>query len=215
MDKVFKNVWFRCISVLLAIALISGGLLAILNDVLYVSPIERTGRAIAKIYGQPVEITDGNLSIKIDGKTVDISEENIIIDVDSTVENKKEPVKYAFGQINKLYKLNNDMLFQTTGYQGYKNGTVTLWVKVVNENSRYDIQTVILQSNEKQTLMSKFTGAYFDNFKLTDITKEYSEDKLFTVAGSENVNQNTGATYSATACCNAVNCVLSYLGGNV
>ena len=40
---------FKCIVVLLAIALVAGGLLAILNDVLAVSAEERTMRAIESV----------------------------------------------------------------------------------------------------------------------------------------------------------------------
>jgi hypothetical protein len=52
MSKFFKNTWVKCISVLLILSIVLGGTLAILNDVLYVSPEERTGRAIKKIYGE-------------------------------------------------------------------------------------------------------------------------------------------------------------------
>ena len=52
-----KSDWFRCIAVLLALAVVLGGTLAILNDVLYVSPEERTARAIKKIYGENKEYT--------------------------------------------------------------------------------------------------------------------------------------------------------------
>ena len=56
MSKFFKNIWTRCIGVLLIISLISGGLLAILNDVLYVSDEERTARSVNKLYdGQEVK----------------------------------------------------------------------------------------------------------------------------------------------------------------
>ena len=52
MSKVFKSLWFKCIVVLLVIAIISGGLLAILNSVFAVSDEERTKRAVKKIYGE-------------------------------------------------------------------------------------------------------------------------------------------------------------------
>ena len=47
-----KTTWFKCIACLLCIAVISGASLAILNNVLYVSPETRTARAISKIYGE-------------------------------------------------------------------------------------------------------------------------------------------------------------------
>ena len=55
MDRVFNNIWCQCITVLLLIAAVSGGILAIFNDVFYVSAEERTQRAIKKIYGEEKE----------------------------------------------------------------------------------------------------------------------------------------------------------------
>ena len=199
MRKFFKSDWFKCISVLLVLSVVLGGLLALLSDVLYVSPLERTSRAIKKIYGQEKEYS-------------------VVIDVDGLT--PSAPIEYSFGQINKIYEIgdsstsNYDVLFQTTGYQGYKNGTITLWIKVVFENGIYSIDKVVLESYEKQTLMSKLDGAYYGNFKLTDITSAYKNGELFTTnTNSVNGNPVSGATYSATAGNNAVNCVITYLGG--
>ena len=50
----FKSQTFKCILVLLAIALVSGGLLSIASDVLFVSEEERTTRAIKSIYGSEI-----------------------------------------------------------------------------------------------------------------------------------------------------------------
>ena len=50
-----KSKSFKCILVLLCIALVSGALLAILNDVLAVSDEERVMRTIKKIYGKEID----------------------------------------------------------------------------------------------------------------------------------------------------------------
>ena len=47
-----KSQAFKCIIVLLCIALVAGGLLSILNDLLSVSAEERTMRAIESVYGE-------------------------------------------------------------------------------------------------------------------------------------------------------------------
>jgi hypothetical protein len=176
-----------------------GGLLALLSDVLYVSPLERTSRAIKKIYGEEKEYS-------------------VVLDVDA--QTPSEPIEYSFGRIDKIFEIgdtstdNYDILFQTTGYQGYKNGTITVWVKVVLINGIYSIDKVVLESYEKQTLMSKLDCAYYDNFKLTDVTDAYRNGENFTTdANAVNGNPVSGATYSATAGNNAVNCVITYLGG--
>lgn len=197
MAKIFNNIWFRCISVLLVIAVVLGGLLAVLNDVLYVSPEERTGRAIKKIYG---EVKDYSIELDID--------------------NGDNATEYDFGAVNKVYVVGDktqgdyDTLLQVTGYQGYKGGTITLWVKVKITDGAQKIDKVILESYDKQTLMSKFDKNYYDTF-LVDVTDAYKDGKAFTTSGSgEFSNPMSGATYSATAAVNAVNSAIKYLGGN-
>ena len=55
--KTIKSPWIKCTACLLLIAVISGALLAMLNDLLFVSAYERTARAIRKIYGEEKEYT--------------------------------------------------------------------------------------------------------------------------------------------------------------
>ena len=197
MGKLTNNVWFKCISVLLIISVILGGLLAILNDVLYVSPEERTGRAIKKIYG------------------TEISDYKVVLDVD----NDSSPIEYDIGRINKIYIIGDensekyDTLYQTTGYTVYKNGTITLWIKVSHQGDEIEIDKVIMESYDKQTLMSKLDSAYYENF-LKDVTEPAKNGEIFTTEqGQDLSNPVSGATYSANAGNNAVNCVLKHLGG--
>ncbi len=188
MSGFFKNVWFRCISVLLLIALVSGGLLAVLNDVLYVSDEERTGRAIKKIYGEQTEYS-------------------VVLDADKNADDAVVYEKY--GKIEKYFNVGSDMLFKVTGMKGYKDGTVTLWVKVADKNGKKVIDKVILESFEKQTLMSKLDGTFYDRF-LVDVTDGYFTSSVNAGSG-EISNPVTGATKSATAAVNAVNCVIKYV----
>jgi hypothetical protein len=199
MKTFFKSDWFKCISVLLALAIVLGGLLAVLSDVLYVSPEERTARAVQKIYGQAKEYS-------------------VVLDVDTNANHSK--IEYTMGSINKIYEVGDttsdsyDILFQTTGYEGYKNGTVTVWVQVIKSGEKYSIAKVVLESFDKQTLMSKLDGNFYSKFYI-DVTKAYKDGTLFnsTNDNSSLVNPITGATKSAYAACCAVNCVIEYLGG--
>ena len=198
MAKFFKSDWFKCITVLLVLAVVLGGTLAFLNDLLYVSPKERTQRAIKKIYGVEITLTD----------------EDIVLDVD----NGGEELSNEYGSIQKIYKINNDLLFKSTGNQGYKNGTISLWLKVVNDNGNYKIDKVVLDGYEKQTLMSKFSQSYYNNF-LIDVTQSYSNGSgifLFSPKDHPDKLENpmSGATKSANAACNAVNTVIKYLTDN-
>ena len=144
MKNFFSSIWFRCISTLLIIIAISGGLLSVLSDVLYVSPEERTERAIKKIYGE------------IEGFN-----QTPITDFD-----------YDKGQINTIYEVKvNDsetyLLFKATGYEGYKGGTISLWVSVKeNEGGTLSLNKVLLDSFDKQTLMGKLTSTFYGNFAL-------------------------------------------------
>ncbi len=190
----FKSVLFRCVSVLVVLTVVLGGTLAILNDVLYVSDSERTARAIKKIYG--TEISDYGTTLDTSLK-IENSEE-----YQKPIEIKENPQDdSAIGQINKIYTIDQDILFQVTGFQGYKGGSITLWIKVItNESGSKVIDKIVLENYDKQTLMSKFDGKYYEEF--------YQDVQV--IGNDEFFNPNTGATYSAQAMNNAVKCVSEY-----
>lgn len=180
-----KSKEFKCIAVLLAIALVCSGLLAILSDVLSVSADERTARSLKKIYGYEVTNYD---TVEID-KQIDVSE---------------------YGTIDLLYRIDNgendyDLLFKATGDEGYKNGTITVWVQVNVKNNQAKFVKTILADYEKQTLMSKLGSSYYNAF-------EYN-GKFYSITTNENSNKNvvSGATKSSNAGNNAVNCVIKYV----
>ena len=104
--------------------------------------IRYAGRAIKKRYGEKKEYS-------------------IVFDKD----NGDDVTEYDFGAIEKYYTVGEDKLFKATGYNGYKNGTVTLWIKVTAKDGKNVIDKVILESYEKQTLMSKLGNDYYDGFR--------------------------------------------------
>ena len=105
----FKSKTFRCIVVLLCIALVSGGLLAIMNDLLNVSDEERVSRTIKSIYGKEMAYEE--------------------IQTDFSTE---------LGRMEKLYALSDgNVLAQATGFQGYKQGTVSVWCVARFENGAF------------------------------------------------------------------------------
>ena len=199
----FKTTLFKCLVSLLAIALIASGLLAVLNDLLYVDDATRTARAIKKIYGR------------------EVSAYSIVLPSESVTE-----LNYANGTIDKVYVIDGetldkyDVLIHSTGMQGYKGGTITLWIKVsvtedltaISPVITKKIDKVIVDGYTKQTLMSKLDGSFYQKFYV-DVT---NDSDLFTPdssSTSSNKNPVSGATKSANAACNAVNCVIEYLGG--
>ena len=78
------------------------------------------------------------------------------------------------------------------------------------------IEKLLLENFDKQTLMSKLGNEYYSRFNLTDVTTAYEQGSFFSTDSSSGIsNPVSGATYSANAACNAVNCVIEYLtGGN-
>ena len=203
MTNIFKKPWFKCVFVLSLLAIILAGILTVLNDVLFVSSEERTMRAIVKIYGQEMEYLP-EYDADVTGAELECAE---------------------YGRISKIYIIGNktaneyEMLFKSTGVNGFKGGEITCWTKVKVKDGKYDIDKVILESFTKQTFMSKLGAEFYDGFKLTDVTEKYKAGLDFSATDikdkEEILNPVTGATKSATAGNNAVNCVLYYLGEKV
>lgn len=177
----FKSQAFKCIIVLLVIALVAGGLLAILNDVLYVTEEERTMRAIEKVYGKEMNYQEK-----------EYSSDQLVND---------------YGTLSKVYLLENgNYLVQATGGEGYKGGTITVWIVLTARDGAFGgIEKVVLESYEKQTLMSKLT---YDVYSAHN--DEITGDVYFTTGGDGIKVLISGATYSTNALNNAVDCALQF-----
>lgn len=181
----FKSKTFRCIIVLLCIALVSGGLLAICNDLLSVSKDERRDRAIKSIFDENKE------SVGVYDE--DENEQTYIYYViDEKTEEKKE-----IGKINVVYKLteSGNYLIKATGFDGYQKGSVSIWCVAEFKDGAFSglsTKDIKIAGNEKQTLMSKFNDSELKGY-LTDGEKVTS-----------------GATYSSQAVRNAVATVRWY-----
>lgn len=132
-----KSKTLKCILVLLCIALVSGALLSIMNDLLKVSDEERVMRTIKSIYGEEIGYTE------------------VIADY-STEE----------GKIENVFRLADDnYLIKSTGFDGYQKGTVSVWLVAEFEADSYKgINNVSIADYEKQTLMSKFNDNVLKKF---------------------------------------------------
>lgn len=184
-----KSEAFKCIVVLLAIALVAGGLLAILNDLLAVSAEERTMRAIESVYGQQMEY--------------------------ETLEYDAADLTNEYGSIDQAYLLENGAyMLRSTGGDGYKNGTVTMWVILSPaDDGSLGIYKVVMQEYAKQTLMSQFGESFYAVY--TAHNSELADGEIwFSVDASGIQNTQAGATMSSRAINNAVNCAL-YFARNV
>ena len=184
-----KSEAFKCIVVLLAIALVAGGLLAILNDLLAVSAEERTMRAIESVYGQQMEY--------------------------ETLEYDAADLTNEYGSIDQAYLLENGAyMLRSTGGDGYKNGTVTMWVILSPaDDGSLGIYKVVMQEYAKQTLMAQLGESFYAVY--TAHNSELADGEIwFSVDASGIQNTQAGATMSSRAINNAVNCAL-YFARNV
>lgn len=190
----FKSNAFKSLAVLIAIVLVAGVLLAICNDIFFVSDEERFARSIAKIYGAEVETQEIELT-----------------DAQKTYNN---------GQVEEAYLVLDDgnYLLHTTGYGGYSggSGTVTLWVVIGCDASEdgstqlTGIEKVVYDSNDGQTLMSNFNTKYYEYF--TSQNEAIASGGYFTaIKGSSDPLNNivAGASQTSNAMVNAVNTALA------
>lgn len=197
----FKSNAFKSLAVLIAIVLVAGALLAICNDLLYISDEERLARSLSKIYGKEVTAEE--------------------------VELTDEERSYTYGTVNAVYYIHDDgnYLFQTTGEGGYSNGTVTVWTIVTCTGTREEdnlaltgIEKVVYDSNEGQSFISTLGDSFYAAFAEQD--ERVAEGGYFTTtAGSDDIyNIASGASESSNAACNAVNTALAcfrtvFMGG--
>lgn len=191
MKAFLKSNAFRSVLILLAIALVSGLLLSVFNDLLYVSAEERLARTLTKIYGESVDATEQTIN--------------------------EEHRSNAYGEIELVYLLEDgNFLIKSTGKGGFKNGTVTLWTafdctQSPEGNVKWNgIGKVVYESSKNQTYISKTTGMYA---AFTLHNNELIEGALFTTdkGGDDITNITAGASMSSAAINNAVNAAIVYL----
>lgn len=180
-----KSKTFSALLILVLIALVAGGSLAVLNDVLAIDDEERVRNAIEKIYGEAVGFIERDV--------------------------EEELAENEYGTVNSVYLLSDgNYLFQTTGNNGYKNGTVTLYIAVRGEEGKFAgfIKTAVA-GNEKQTLMGDFKDSFFTIYASDDVLN----DGYFSIDGADGTVKHvkSGATFTSRAVNNAVNACLYYI----
>ena len=150
----FKSNAFKSLAVLLVIVIIAGALLAVFNDLLYVSDTEKENRIYSKIYGETVET------------------ENVPFDA--------EQGEFADGKVEKAVKVKKDgnYLVKSTGKGGFSGGTVTCWVVIeVKGGAISGVGKVIIDSNVGQSYIN-----YINDKFLTAFTTNYEDGAYFTPA---------------------------------
>ena len=171
-----KSKTFRCILVLLCIALVSGGLLAIMNDLLYVSESERVSRTVKSIYGQEMEYK--------------------VVDVPSSFNGEG---KGSVGRIDNVYLLSDgNYLIKATGSKGYKEGSISIWCVAKFDGGAFvALDNVSIAEYEKQTLMSKFTKDVLSRYKGAEETVVTVSGATYSATAAKNAF-NTALSYVKT-----------------
>ena len=199
----FRSNSFKCIVVLLAIALVCGAVLAFCNDLFYVSSEEMFARSMVKIY-------DGDASKLVDKITSDDDVRTY------TFYNCSAVVVDA--QVSPDGKT---WLVQSRGDKcGYQGGSVTLWVSMKVENGALaGINKVIVDGyDSSQTLIGQINEAFLATYASDDYKDivtggghfnnvRMSKDEVT----SENEVVVSGATWTSKAVNAAVNGAMDYV----
>ena len=178
----FKSTAFKCIAVLLAIALVCGILLTFCNDLFEVTDQERFDRIISQIYGESVETEEVNV--------------------------EELETSYDNGDINSAYKVKNDgnYLVNVSGKNGYA-GTITCWVVVkLTNNAVSGIGNVVIESSQGETMLNNIPDKAFDYY-----SENYKNNEEFDVADIKSEGLTGGATMSMRAVTNAVNTAVEFV----
>ncbi len=182
----FKSTAFKSLAVLLTIVIVAGGLLAICNDLFYISPEERFARSLAKIYGDSATVE----------RTVEVTAEN---------------GTFAKGTVEDCYLMSDgNYLVKSVGKDAYKNGTITVWTVIkVTDGKLSGIGKVLFE----ETSVGSYFGvsdAFLSEFSAYD--EAVSEGKRFSNDGDSGIaHPYTGASFSANAFNNAVNTAIDFV----
>lgn len=183
----FKSNAFKCIYVLLAIVLVCGILLALCNDLFYISPEERLDRVLSKIYP--------------DGKV-----EEIIYNEDNPTELETE---FSSGAIVAAYKMDDgNYLINSYGTGGY-GGNVYMWVVFEMDNGSIGgIGNIALDKTDGETFLDRLQPGEYEWF-----SDNYKDGESFVVSDYTSNTIGTAASASMTrrAITNAVNTALEFV----
>lgn len=185
----FRSITFRCIVVLAAIALLSGAILSLLNDILYVSDEEILQRTLNKIY---VDEEVGAETVSLDS-----------LDVEND-----------YGTVKNVYAMDNGQyLVEATGKNGYKGGTVTAYTAFLAEDGALTgIYKVVITGNVSQSFISEMDAEYLAGYTTADASEIVSGGtEYFPTTPGRTDYVVTGATKVSDATNNAVNAAMYFL----
>ena len=202
LKEFFKSNSFKCIVVLLSIALVCGSILAICNDLFYVSDAEMFARSMSKIY-------EGDAT-----KLVDLIDD---------AEDQKTYKTYNCEAVVLDAQLSPDgktLLVQSKGSKcGYQGGSLVLWVSMNVENdSLQGINKIIVDSyDSSQTLIGAISAEYLAQYSSSAYKSVVTGGGHFSNVKMDKNNNKaetemvaSGATYTSAAVNSAINGAMDY-----
>ena len=173
------------IAVLVVICLVCGLLLALCNDLLYVSDEEKLNRAMAKIYADYKSDDEFNKNFTLSNNT------------------------NTYGTVTEVKKSTDGAyVISSKGGGGYK-GTVTIYLVVKQETAGGKLDTVIkawsIKEHDGETFLGNITSKQQETWYVGKSIAEY-DSAAFALAN----NKVSGTTLSSTAINNAVKAACVY-----
>ncbi|MCH5159344.1 MAG: hypothetical protein J1F66_00655 [Clostridiales bacterium] len=176
----FVREWIIPIAVLVAICLVCGLLLALCNDLLYISPEEKERRAIAKIY--PDYKPDSTFDTTLDANYTDAK---------------------PYGVVTKVVKSTDGTFIVTAKGNGGYGGTVTVSIAYLADGTIYGWT---IQGSDGETFIANITAKHMQTWFIGD---HFSKVQTTAVANT-NSGKGSGATLTENAISNAINAANYY-----
>ena len=148
----------KAIAVLVIICLVCGALLALCNDLLYISDQDRLERAMQKVY-----------------KNFELQEE-LTVNPDPSINSSS-----SFGKVNRvLLSKDGAYIIEALGIGGYQNGTVTLYV-IIGADAK--IKGWAVKDNDKQSYIDRIPSYAGTTWYVgVDATEDKTLDTVMTGA---------------------------------
>lgn len=172
----------KIISVLLAICIVCGVLLALCNDLLYIDDETKFNRAIQKVY--PKFERDTSVAETPIASAKDLA---------------------GAGSVSKVYRSKDGTyVIEATGQGGFNSGTVTMYVAVGGTTPNVTIKGVAITGNAGQSWIGKVTQSELNS---AYVNKNIQEVATFTFGADYKLG---GTTYTSNAILNCIKTAVNY-----
>ncbi len=172
----------KTISVLLIICIVCGALLALCNDLFYIDEQTKFNRAMQKVYPE----FDRDTSVS-----------------ETPLADFKELA--GVGKVSKVYRSKDGTyILESTGFQGWDNGNVTMYVAIGGQNPNVQIKSLVVTGNVAQSYMSKVGQKEIDKAYVGKNIKDIAAVQF----GAD--YKLGGTTHTSTAILNAVKAAVNY-----